>query len=157
MHVRLGDVLVRMGVLSEQQRDEVLERQVSTGRPFGVLAEELFGISPRSIERAWAAQYADMVGRVDLAGEGCDESVREVLERRQAWQFQVLPLRCEGGDLVMAASEESLSRAMRFVAWAVGMPVSFVIADERQLQERLQEAYPMPGGPEALEQFRQAV
>ncbi len=150
MHARLGDVLVRMGILSEEQRDEVLSLQTTSGRPFGVLAEELFGVSPKAIERAWAAQYAGMVGKVDLASERADAAVRDLLERRQAWQFQLLPLRFEGGDLVMATTEAGLPRAMRFVAWAVGVPASFVLAEEQDLLERLNEAYPMPGGQTAL-------
>ncbi len=150
MHARLGDVLVRMGILSEEQRDEVLRLQAASGRPFGVVAEELFGVSPKAIERAWAAQYTGMVGKVDLAGERADAGVRDLLERRQAWQFQLLPMRFEGGDLVMATTEAGLPRAMRFVAWAVGVSASFVIAEEQDLLERLNEAYPMPGGPTAL-------
>ena len=150
MHARLGDVLVRMGILSEAQRDEVLGLQASSGRPFGALAEELFGVSPKAIERAWASQYAGMVGKVDLVSERADAAVRDLLERRQAWQFQLLPMRFEGGDLVMATTEAGLPRAMRFVAWAIGVPASFVIAEEQDLLGQLNEAYPMPGGRTAL-------
>lgn len=157
MHARLGDVLVRMGVLEEQQRDRVLEMQASSGRPFGALAEELFGVSPRTIERAWAAQYAGMVGQVDLAEERIDATVQGLLERRQAWQFRLLPLRFEGGDLILATTEAELPRAMRFVAWAVGVPASLVLAEESDLHERLQAAYPMAGGPEAFGLSRQSA
>ena len=157
MHARLGDVLVRMGMLSEAQRDHVLGLQASSGRPFGVLAEQLFGVSPKAIERAWAAQYSELVGRVDLAKERLDTVVHGLVERRQAWQFQILPLRFDDGHLLMATTEECLPRAMRFVAWAVGVPASFVIAEESDLFERLQQAYPMPGGVDALRLLRQSA
>lgn len=157
MHARLGDVLVRMGVLTEAQRDEVLGLQASSGRPFGVLAEELFGVSGKAIERAWAAQYSGMVGRVDLTRERGDAEVRDLVERRQAWQFQLLPLRFEGGHLVMATTEAGLPRAMRFVAWAIGAPASFVLAGEQDLLGRLNEAYPMPGGHAALREAMRSV
>jgi len=157
MHARLGDVLVRMGVLTAAQRDEVLGLQASSGRPFGALAEEMFGVSTKAIERAWAAQYSELVGQVDLAKERSDTVVHELVERRQAWQFQLLPLRFEDGHLLMATTEESLPRAMRFVAWALGVPASFVIADENALVNRLQAAYPMPGGLDTIRALRQSA
>lgn len=157
MHARLGDVLVRMGILSEGQRDQVVARQAETGRPFGVVAEELFGVSPRAVERAWAAQYGEMVGRVRLASEGWDPAVADLVERRQAWQFQVLPLRFEAGELVLATTEEALPRAMRFAGWALGVPASFVLSEWADLESALQERYPMPGGEEAVRQVRRSA
>jgi hypothetical protein len=150
MQTKLGDVLVRMGMLSASQRDEVLACQASSGRPFGALAEELFGVSPRAIERAWASQYAELVGRVDLGAERTEPGALELIDRRQAWQFQVLPVRFEGGDLVLATTEAALPRAMRFAGWALGVPVSFVLAEPAALEAGLQASYPLSGGPEAL-------
>ncbi|HZW11323.1 MAG TPA: hypothetical protein VFF69_15575 [Phycisphaerales bacterium] len=146
MKVRLGDVLVRMGVLSESEREEVLAAQRSSGRPFGVLAEELFGVSPRDVERAWAAQYAELSGRVDLGRQATDPDVLSLVERRQAYQFQVLPLRFEGRELVVATSESALPRAMRFAGWALGEACSFVVASDGELMDHLSRAYPARGG-----------
>lgn len=150
MRIRLGDFLVRLGVLSEGQRDEVLAEQGSSGRPFGVLAEEMFGVDPKAVERAWALQYAELVGRVKLGGERMEPGVLSLVDRRQAWQFQILPMRVEAGELVIATTEAALPRAMRFVGWVLGEEASFVIAEEEDLLGRLSEAYPMPGGRTAL-------
>ncbi len=150
MRIRLGDCLVQLGVLSEEQRGEVLAEQGSSGRPFGVLAEEMFGVPPKAVERAWALQYAELTGRVQLADERADAEVLPLIERRQAWQFQILPMRVESGELVIATTEVYLPRAMRFVGWALGMEASFVIAEEEDMLAGLNEAYPMPGGRTAL-------
>jgi hypothetical protein len=156
MRVRLGDVLVRMGILSEAQRDQVVEAQRSSGRPFGALAEELFGVAPRDVERAWAAQYAEISGRVSLALQRIDASARQLIARRQAWQFQILPLRFEGRELLVATTVGSLPRAMRFVGWAVSEPCSFVIATDEDLLAHLADAYPMAGGAGLAEKRRSA-
>ena len=150
MRIRLGDVLVRLGVLSEEQRGQVVEAQRASGRPFGVLAEEMFGVPPKAVERAWAEQYADLTGRVRLAEERADAAVLSRVERRQAWQFQIVPMRIESGELVIATTELALPRAMRFVGWVLGEEASFVIAEEEDLLARLSEVYPMPGGRTAL-------
>lgn len=157
MAVRLGDVLVSLGALKEWQRETIAAAQASSGRPFGVLAEEMFGVSPRVVERAWAEQYARTVGTVDLDLEAADDELLSLIERRQAWQFQVLPLRRDGRGLVLATSVEHLARAMRFAGWAIGGEVAFVIADRRQLVDRLGEAYPMPGAPAVVDAVRRSA
>ena len=53
MTIRLGDLLVRNGALTPAQRDSVLDYQKLTGRPFGELAERLFGVGQRAVEDAW--------------------------------------------------------------------------------------------------------
>ena len=55
MAMRLGDLMVEHGVLSSTQRDEIVAHQQVSGRPFGLLAEEMYGVDPRAVERAWAA------------------------------------------------------------------------------------------------------
>ena len=102
----------------------------------------------------WAAQYTEISGRASLASQRSDPSLLPLFERRQAWQFQVLPLRHDGGDLVIATTEAALPRAMRFAGWAVASHCSFVIVPETELVERLGRAYPMPGGRNVLDATR---
>ena len=49
MTLRLGDLLVNRGAMTGQQRDAVLEYQRLTGRPFGELAERLFGVGQAAV------------------------------------------------------------------------------------------------------------
>src|SRR4051812_16599891 len=64
--IRIGDLLVEQGVLSRKQVDHVLQVQKMSHRPFGDLAERLYGIDPKAIEDAWVEQYVRIVGVVDL-------------------------------------------------------------------------------------------
>lgn len=143
--MRIGDVLVGMGVLTPAQRDAVLEAQRVRHRPFGVLAEEMFDVSPETVESAWASQFSELAPHVDPAGAPIPKEALAAISRRQAWQFRVLPLWFSGDELVVATTRENLARAMRFVAWRIERPVSFVIAEPRRLGEALCEHYPMAG------------
>ncbi len=145
MSVRLGEILVARGLLSESQRGRILEAQKSSGRPFGVLAEQMFGLSPRDVEQAWAEQFAHEAERIDPTAVVPEPQALACIERRQAWQFRVLPMRFEHGELVMATDAVSLPRAMRFAGWRVGAPCWFVIADPEPLSTALRTFYPMPG------------
>lgn len=143
--MRIGDLLVRMGVLSVAQRDAVLERQRARPRPFGVLAEEMFDVSPASVESAWAVQFSEMAPHVDPSAVCVPAEALALISRRQAWQFRVMPLWFSGDELVVATTRECLARAMRFVAWRIDKPVSFVIAEPHLLGRALCERYPMAG------------
>ena len=67
------------------------------------------------------------------------------LNRRQAWQFEMLPIGFqEEGELLMAASRKRLARAVTFVANRLEPVVFFRIADSQQLREFLRRHYPMP-------------
>lgn len=143
MALRLGDFLVGAGVITPEQRDRVLEAQARSSRPFGVLAEELFGIDPRDVERAWAAQYVSWTGLHDLEHERFDDHALALVERRQAWQFRVVPVRMDRSEAVVACGEAGLARAARFVAWRIATPCQFLIVPEAQLDAALERRYPI--------------
>ncbi|MCC6908513.1 MAG: hypothetical protein IT430_11265 [Phycisphaerales bacterium] len=143
--LRLGELLVQLGHLTEEQVEEILEAQRQGGRPFGYLAEKLFGLSVSEIEGAWAKQYEMMTGTVDLGRERIDREVGSLLSRRQAWQFGIIPLRRHGNELLMGTTVEHLPRAVRFVTWHIDEPVSFVIATPASVEAMLKVHYSLPG------------
>jgi hypothetical protein len=145
MKLRLGQILVDSGVLTEQQVEQVLTHQEQSGRPFGVLCEELFGIEPKIIENAWAHQYAFTTRTIDPRYEVFDEQVRDLITRRQAWQFRVLPIRFDNRELMVATTAHHLPRALRFIQNSLGVPTYFVLADAQALGEALCRYYPLPG------------
>lgn len=144
--VRLGEVLVRRGLLTEAQVEEILAAQRERHRPFGVLAERLHGLSEADIESAWAEQYASLTGSVDVRREPLDERAMSTVSRRQCWQFRVMPVRFDdSGDLVLATTADSLPRALRFALRVLERPCSFLITESRMLGEALGEHFPLAG------------
>jgi len=151
MRVRLGDVMVRMKLLTESQRDEVVRVQAGCGRPFGLLAEQMFGVSPGAVESAWAAQYASAADRCDPREEIVEPRALARVERRQAWQFRCLPLRYEGEAMVVCTTPDYLVRALRFTGWKLSEPCIFVLTTPESLGMALMRYYPMSGmSPELL-------
>ncbi|MEX2213263.1 MAG: hypothetical protein WD768_03995 [Phycisphaeraceae bacterium] len=143
--IRIGQILVEQHVLSEQQVFEIVQAQKESGLPFGVLAEQLFDVTVESIEQAWIEQYSRMTGEIDLNQMALDTTALKLINRRQAWQFEVLPLRFEpSGELLMAATRTRLARAVTFAANRLQPVVFFRIAQSEQLRDFLRIHYPMP-------------
>lgn len=144
---RLGELLVRRGVLTAAQVDHIMSVQRHTARPFGELAEALFGVAPQDVEQAWAAQLAEITERFDPRRDRPEPAVHGLVNRRQAWQFGVLPVRmdADADAVVMATTEAMLPRAARFLAWRLAEPVHFIVATPADLERALHEHYPLPG------------
>ena len=65
-------------------------------------------------------------------------------DRRQAWQFHLLPLNRDERGLQMATCSEDLVRSVNFSARKLDEPVPFLIAERQQLREFLMRHYPVP-------------
>ena len=143
--IRIGQILTEHGILSEQQVFEIVNAQQRLQLPFGVLAERMFDVTLESIENAWIEQYHRFTGTIDLRTESFDAQALRLINRRQAWQFGILPVRFEEtGELLMAASRARLARAVTFAANRLNHAVYFRIAESDQLRAFLKEHYPMP-------------
>jgi hypothetical protein len=143
--IQIGQLLVEQGALTQAQVDHILKVQKVSQRPFGDLAERLYGISPKAVEDAWVQQYLRIVGvGVDLDTIEVDTDCLRLLNRRQAWQFHLLPLNRQDDALQMATSSENLVRSVNFATRTVDEPVHFLIAEREQLREFLMKHYPVP-------------
>jgi Type II secretion system (T2SS), protein E, N-terminal domain len=142
--IPIGQLLVEQGALTQRQVDHILHVQKESHRPFGDLAERLYGINPRAVEDAWVEQYTRTVGLTDLDEQQIDEDCLRLLNRRQAWQFHTLPVNRDVDNLNIATSPENLVRAVNFSTRKLDEPISFLLAEREQLREFLMKHYPVP-------------
>jgi hypothetical protein len=126
--IQIGQLLIEQGVLTQEQVDHILKVQKMSHRPFGDLAERLFGINARAVEDAWVEQYVRLAGVVDLEDQ----------------KFHLLPLHREETDVSVATSAKDLVKAVNFSGKKLDEPVHFLIAERAQLKEFLMKHYPVP-------------
>ncbi len=143
--LRLGEVLVEQGMLTQQQVEAILLQQKMTRRPFGVIAESLCNISMEAIEDAWACQYAQNTRTIDPFSEIPRSDAKELITTRQAWQFRCLPMSLEGDTLVIATTPKHLRRALKFATGVLDRPAYFVMTTDNRLAAALSEHYPVGG------------
>lgn len=155
MALRLGEILMRKGIMTPGQVAAVLEEQRRGHRPFGELAEEMYGVEPELLEEAWADQYEAITARVDPRTERVDPAVIGRISARQAWQFRVLPMRADGLELMVCTSKENLGRALRFSYRQFGACCYLVLCPAEQLVEALNRHYPMAGAERVLKALQQ--
>jgi len=145
MVLRMGEMLVAEGVLSEEQVEEVLAIQRQLGEPFGSICERIHGISPETIEGVWARQYEHLTRELTLDEVDFDPGVADLVSPRQAWQFRVLPIAFDGGSLMLATTRPSLTRALRFATRVLRHPAMFLLLEPDALAAELERRHPLGG------------
>jgi len=143
--VPIGHLLVEQGVLTEEQCRDILEVQETSGRPFGVIAEEMFGVAAGAVESAWADQYSMMAEWVDPCSARVDQAAAALIDRRQAWQFRILPMSLRGDQLRVCTTRDHLVRALSFATSHFTPTCYFVLANPEDLGRALMRYMPMDG------------
>lgn len=138
---RIGTLLVERGVLDEPQVQRILEVQEVRQQPFGKLAHDLFGVDEQAIWSAWAEQTGPMCMPIDLEDEPGDPELRAIVTVEEAWRLRMLPLRYEGGKLVVATTVTDLPEAAALLSGRVEAEVRFVIPERRTLERRIVADY----------------
>ncbi len=143
----IGKVLIEREVLTASQVQQVLDEQGQRQdeRPFGVIAEEEFGISEQDVLEALAHQFASVSPTGDLALQVQDERCLPILTAQEAWDALVLPLRLERGELIAATTCETLPQAIRLLQRAVFVPFKFVLVDVGPLERYIAQRYEFEG------------
>ena len=152
--IPIGQLLVEQGVLTREQVAHILTVQKASHRPFGDLAERLYGIAPEAIEDAWVQQYIRTAGVVDLDDVTFDADCLRLINRRQAWQFHLLPAHRDGEHLQLATDAEHLIKSVNFASRRIDEAVYFLIADRTQLRDFLMRHFPVP---EHIAQFAEKM
>lgn len=144
MFQRIGELLVRYGELSSEELSTILAEQRRDYRPFGRIAADMFDISESAIWNAWSEQYAEYCPRIQLDEQFQEPAVLDELTAEEAWEFHLLPLRCQDGDLILITSENHLPKALHFLDRRLDKAVLVWLADDPdQLRSALSKAYPL--------------
>ncbi len=141
-HARIGELLGQMVKLSGHDVEEILQEQSVTRWRFGDIALSWGLCRPEHIWRAWCQQIGDNAPRVNMSEIGVDAQATAYLPRSLALQYQVVPLRMIGDDLVLAAADEAIGTALRAVPSLTRMKLKFVVADADEVREAIERYYP---------------
>jgi len=106
--VRLGDLLVREGLITRDQLDQALVEQKNTGMRLGYCLVKLGFVQELEITKALARQYK--MPAVDLSRFEVDPKIIKLVPADVAVKHMVLPLKREGRTLTVAVADPRTTR-----------------------------------------------
>jgi len=138
----LGALLVREGLISNEQLETALIDQQGTGLRLGELLVQWGWVESSAISRALAEQYE--MEFVDLDGLRIDPQAVELLDARDARHYNAIPIRFlddEGDHLLVGVADPTDVGSCDELRTKLGGAVSLVVVDQTELHRTLAREY----------------
>lgn len=139
MASRIGDLLVRSGLITEEQHQKAAENQNNMGGFIGAHLVELGFITEADFVQVISEQYG--VPIVELTEESIDDSVLDLIPYNLANKHGLLPLVKKGSTLTVAMTDPSNITALNDIKFITGLDISVVIAPESKIKSEHERLY----------------
>jgi type IV pilus assembly protein PilB len=136
---KLGDILVREGLISQEQLKKALTEQKSSGMRLGYTLVKLGFIEETEVTKMLARQYR--MPAVDLSRFEVDAKIIKLLPPDIATKHTVLPLKREGRTLTVAIADPNNVAAIEDIKFITRCDVFPVIAGEYTLRNAIDRYY----------------
>ncbi len=150
MSQRLGDLLLKEKVITQEQLDQALKSQKDTGGRLGAVLVKLGFLSDEDITNFLSRQYG--VPAINLAYFEIDPSVVKLIPYETAKRYQILPLSRVGASLTIAMVDPTNVFAMDDIKFMTGLNIEPVVASESSIMDGIDKAYGSGEPEEDLEQ-----
>ncbi|HET6277621.1 MAG TPA: type IV-A pilus assembly ATPase PilB [Candidatus Polarisedimenticolia bacterium] len=146
MAVKLGEMLIKAGLLTPQKLEEVLEYQKTHGGKLGLNLINLGIVKEVEITRVLSQQYG--VPSISLAEVKIDDTVVKLIPSEVAQKYLIMPVKRAGATLTIAMVDPTNVFAMDDIKFMTGYNVEPVVASEMSIKEAIDRYY---GSIHALE------
>jgi type IV pilus assembly protein PilB len=139
MSVRLGEILVKESLITQDQLQKALEFQRVNGGKLGSCLTRMGFITDDDITGVLSRQYG--VPSINLKYYEIDPTVIRLIPQDTALRYQVVPLSRVGSVLTIAMTDPTNVFAMDDVKFMTGFNVEPVVASEAAISEAISRFY----------------
>ena len=136
---RLGDLLIREGLITKEQLEKALQEQKSNGFRAGYNLVKLGFIKETELTKALARQYK--MPAVDLAKFEVDPKIAKLIPADLALKHIVLPLKRDGRTLTVAMADPTNLGVIEDLKFITRYDIFPVIAGEFTLRQAIEKHY----------------
>ncbi len=129
---RTGEILVASGSITSEQLEEALLVQREDSRELGKILLSMGHVTKADLARALARRHR--LDYAEISERDVDRQVSGVVDRRVLRKHGVMPLRIEGGRLIVATSEPNNFYALEDLTMLSGYPVTPVVAVDDEIE-----------------------
>jgi len=138
--LRLGEMLLREGIITQEALTLALAEQKSKGGRLGSNLVKLGYLSDVNLVQFLAKQFR--VPAVDLSQNSIDPSSLSTITPETARQYGVIPIKRVGRTLTLAMSDPTNVYALEDIRFHTGLDVEPVVTTESSIQNALNRYYP---------------
>ncbi len=135
MALKLGELLLKAQLVSQQQLSKALDEQKSTGGKLGEILQRLGYVSEDDIIECLSHQFG--VPSINLRHFEIDPNVAKIIPVDLARKYNVIPVNKTGATLTLAMTDPTNIFAMDEITFMTGYRVEPVVASEEAIRERI--------------------
>ncbi|RKX71166.1 type IV-A pilus assembly ATPase PilB [candidate division WOR-3 bacterium] len=137
--MKLGEMLVKAGLINEEMLNEAIEVQKKEGTRLGSTLVKLGYLTHKELLDFLSQQFN--VPAYDLSEDSIDEEVLKLVPPELATRYLVVPVKKKGKVLTVAMANPGDLAAIEDLQFATGLEIKPVVASEDSLLEFIQEKY----------------
>jgi type IV pilus assembly protein PilB len=142
MVVKLGDLLLKAKLVTQEQVDAALKSQREEGGKMGEALVRVGAVTENDITETLSQQFG--VPSIDLASFEIDPAVIKIVPGDVARKYGVLPVNKTGATLTIAMGDPTNVFAMDDIKFMTGYNVEPVVASEVALRKAIDRHYGTP-------------
>ena len=146
MSVRLGELLTKASLISQDQLKDALKHQKESGSKLGETLIKLGFVSEEDITECLSQQFG--VPSINLAHFEIDSTVIKLIPSEVARKYNILPVNKTGATITIAMADPTNVFAMDDIKFMTGYNVEPVVASELGIKAAIDNYY---GSTSALE------
>ncbi|MFA4829869.1 MAG: type IV-A pilus assembly ATPase PilB [Thermodesulfovibrionales bacterium] len=139
MAVKLGQILIASGVITEEQLKEALNLQKKKGGRLGTNLVKLGHVTEDKLVTFLSKQYG--MSAINLADYKIDPTVLKLIPAEMAKKYMIMPVARVGATLTVAMADPSNVFAVDDIKFMTGYNVEIVIATESALINAITTSY----------------
>ncbi|HSP17053.1 MAG TPA: type IV-A pilus assembly ATPase PilB [Thermoanaerobaculia bacterium] len=139
MSVRLGELLTKASLISQEQLKEALKVQKETGGKLGETLIKLGFVSEEDITECLSQQFG--VPSINLSHFEIDPSVIKLIPADVARKYNILPVNKTGATITIAMADPTNVFAMDDIKFMTGYNVEPVVASELGIKAAIDSYY----------------
>lgn len=154
--IRIGDVLVAAGAITEEQLQEGLAKQKETGRKLGNALVDLGFISNDMLITVLTTQLG--IDYIELKGAKIEEKVIHMVPESMVTKYQAIPIEIDPDNpniLKVAMADPMDIMAMDDIGLVTNLQVEPMLASEEGVKNAIDKYYGSAQAMEAAEAYRQ--
>jgi type IV pilus assembly protein PilB len=139
MALRLGDLLVKMSRITEQQLIEALKVQKNEGGKLGEIIVKMGFITEKGILDALSDQFG--IPQVNLEQTEIDEGVTTLIPLNTIRRFHIMPIRRMNNTLTIAISDPTKAFDLKEIKLLTGLDIEPLLASENGISKAIETYY----------------
>ncbi len=154
--IRIGDILVAAGAITDEQLQEALDYQKENGGKLGGVLVELGFISNEMLITLLTQQFG--IDYISLKGVKIEDNVIRMVPESMVAKYKVLPIEIDPNNpnvLKVAMADPNDINALDDIGLVTNMQVEPLLSTEAEIDEAINKFYGSSKAMEAAEMFKQ--